>query len=155
MRRTVQFLINISVPALPRAPDPLMPPFLNDIFWQPTVILQRPDHNGNYTTYPDEHWFFMNGIITDSAVAQINAAYLSELFHRPITLVQNSTDSFLLDLLECSLGKEWYLTTESAEKAFPPIYDALEKSEKKKVVVICHSQGTIIMGVVFRLRLSV
>jgi hypothetical protein len=154
LRRTIQYLLNITVPALARAPDPGMPPFLSDLFWQPTVILQRPDHNGSYTTYPDEHWFFINGIITDSAVAQINAAYLANLFHRPITLVQNSTDSFWLDLLECALGKAWYLTTESAEKAFPPIYDAL-KSEKKKVVVICHSQGTIIMAVVLRSLIAI
>jgi hypothetical protein len=153
LRRTLGYLINVTVPSLPRAPDPLIPPFLSDLFWQPTVILQRPDHNGNHTTYPDEHWFFINGILTDSAVAQINAAYLAYLFHRPITLVQNSTDSFWFDLVECSLGKEWYLTTESAVKAFPPIYDAL-KSEKKKVVVVCHSQGTIIMAVVLRALIS-
>ena len=56
----------------------------------------------------------------------------------------------LLDLVECSLGKEWYQNTESATAAFPAIYDALKDPEKEQVVVICHSQGTIIMAVVLR-----
>ena len=36
-------------------------------------------------------------MMTDDHVAQINAAYLSHLFHRPITIIQNSTDSGLVD----------------------------------------------------------
>jgi hypothetical protein len=84
-------------------------------------------------------------------VAQINAAYLADLFHRPLALIQNSTGSIFEDLLECMLGKEWQRTTEAATKAFPPIYDALKSRHKQRVIVICHSQGTIIMGVVLRL----
>jgi pimeloyl-ACP methyl ester carboxylesterase len=41
--------------------------------------------------------------------------------------------------------------TESAIKAFPPIYEALTNPQKKKVVVVAHSQGTIIMAYVLRL----
>ena len=33
-----------------RRASPFCPPCLNDLFWQPTVILQRPDHNGSSTT---------------------------------------------------------------------------------------------------------
>ena len=78
----------------------LGPPFLNDLFWQPTVILQRPDHNGSYTTFPDEAWFFVNGIMTNDSVAQVNSAYLAYLFHRPLTMIQNSTDSLWADLFD-------------------------------------------------------
>jgi hypothetical protein len=66
-------------------------------------------------------------------------------------MIQNSTDSLWIDLYECALGKEWYKktsNTEAARIAFPAIYDALKDPEKKRVVVICHSQGTIIMGIV-------
>ena len=83
-------------------------------------------------------------------MAHLNAAYLADLFHRPITIVQNSTGSWVADLCECALGKQWYRATESVGKAFPAIYDAL-KSEKERVVVVAHSQGTIIMSVVMRL----
>ncbi len=150
LRRTLKYLTNIALPSVPVTPPPFGPPFLTDIFFHPTVFLQRPDQYGSYTSFPKEAWFFVNGILTDDNVAQINAAYLSYLFHRSITLIQNSTDGFILDLLECSLGKEWPLNTESVVAAFPAIYDAL-KSEKEKVVVICHSQGTIIMARVLQL----
>jgi hypothetical protein len=147
MRRTIKYLLNVSIPSLPRTPPNFIPPFLDDLFWEPTVILQRPDHNGSYTTFPDEAWFFINGIMTNDSVAQLNAAFISYLFRRPLTLIQNSTNSFFVDMAQCAIGKEWDLTTEPAAKAFPPIYDAL-KSEKEKVVVVAHSQGTIIMATV-------
>ena len=150
LQRMVKFLTNTIVPALPLTPPPFLPPFLDNFFWRPTVILQRPDHNGSTTTFPHEAWFLINGILTNDAVAQMNAAYLSYLFHRPITLIQNATDSFPVDMLECILGKEWQRTTEPVIKAMPVIYDALKRPEIEKVVVVTHSQGTIIMANVLR-----
>jgi hypothetical protein len=149
--RTISYLVNVSVPSIPRTPPPFSPPLVNYFFWQPSVILQRPDHNGNYTTFPEEAWFFLNGIMTDDFLAQINAANIAYLFHRPITLIQNSTDSFAIDLLQCMVGKEWAQVTEPVIKAFPVIYDALKDPHKEKVVVIAHSQGTIIIANVLRL----
>ena len=149
--RTAKFLANTWIPSIPRTPPTFGPPLLNSLFWQPTVILQRPDHNGSYTAFPDEAWFFVNGIMTNDSVAQINSAYLAYLFHRPLTMIQNSTDSLWIDLFECAVGKEWYRVVEPAVKALPPIYDALKSPHKQRVVVICHSQGTIIMSVVLRL----
>jgi hypothetical protein len=154
MRRTIKYLLNVTIPSFPRTPPTFGPPFLDDLFWEPTVILQRPDHNGSYTTFPDEAWFFINGIMTNDSVAQLNAAFISYLFHRPLTIIQNSTNSFIVDMAQCAIGKEWEITTEPASKAFIPIYDAL-KSEKKKVVVIVHSQGTIIMAKVLELLNSI
>lgn len=92
-------------------------------------------------------------------MAQLNAAYLASLFHRPLILIQNSTDSILIDLFESAIGREWAFErtldlwdmTESAIKAFPPIYEALKDTQKKRVMVIAHSQGTIIMAYVLRL----
>ncbi|MFN8446179.1 MAG: hypothetical protein U0175_35645 [Caldilineaceae bacterium] len=149
--RFLRFLINTNVPSLPFAPPTFSPPFVNEFLWQPSVILQRPDHNGSYTSFLDESWFFVNGIMTNSAVAQINAAYLAYLFHRPITLVQNATSSLWLDLLQCAIGKQWRKITEPAVKAMPAIYDALKDKSKERVVVIAHSQGTIVMATVLDL----
>ena len=53
--RTLKFLQNTWLPSLPMTPPTFNPPFLDDLFWQPTVILQRPDHCGSYTSFPDEH----------------------------------------------------------------------------------------------------
>jgi hypothetical protein len=128
----------------------MTPPLLDAYFFQPSVILQRPDHMGSYTSFPREAWFFINGIMTNSDVAQLNAAHLTELFHRPMTIVQNATSSAWVDLAQCAIGKQWRQVTEPVVKAMPAIYAAL-KSEKEKVVVICHSQGTIIMATVLDL----
>ena len=149
--RMFKFLQNTWLPSIPRTPPLFNPPFLDDLFWQPTVILQRPDHYGSYTSYPDEAWFLINGIMTNDAVAQINAALVAELFHRPVTLIQNSTSSLLTDLLQCSLDKMNWRVTEPVIKAFPAIYDALVSPYKQRVVVIAHSQGTIIAAVLLRL----
>ena len=149
--RTLKFLQNTWLPSLPMTPPTFNPPFLDDLFWQPTVILQRPDHCGSYASFPDEHWFFINGIMTNDAVAQLNAALLADLFHRPITLIQNSTSSLLVDLAQCALDKEGWKVTEPVTKAFPAIYDALKSVHKQRVVVIAHSQGTIVTAVVLAL----
>lgn len=150
LRRMVKFMWNVTMPSIPHTPPPLGPPGINLLFWQPTVILQRPDQYGSYTSFPNEVWFLINGVATNDAMAQINAAYLSYLFHRPITLIQNSTCGLFIDLVECALGKGWQRTTEAAVKAFPAVYEAL-KSDKQRVVIIAHSQGTIIMSVVLEL----
>lgn len=148
--RALTYLANVTLPTIPLPPPTIGPPLLNGLFWRPSVILQRPDHNGSYTSFPDEAWFFLNGIMTNDAVAQLNAAYLAYLFHRPISLIQNTTCGLLADLLECALGKQWRRTTEAAVQAFPPIYDAL-RSHRRRVVVVAHSQGTIIAALVLRL----
>lgn len=149
--RMLKFLQNTWLPSIPHTPPLFSPPFLDDLFWQPTVLLQRPDHYGAYTSFPDEAWFFINGIMTNDAVAQLNAALLAELFHRPITLIQNSTSSLLTDLAQCALDKMNWRVTEPVVKAFPAIYDALTSPDKERVVLIAHSQGTIIAAVLLQL----
>ncbi len=149
--RAVRYLQHALLPTLPRTPPTFSPPWVNDFFWQPSVILQRPDQYGSYTSFPAEAWFFINGIMTDDAVAQVNAALLAELFHRPITLIQNSTSSLLADLLQCALDKAGWRITEPVTKTLPAIYDALKRPDKTRVVVIAHSQGTIIAAAVLHL----
>lgn len=149
--RMLRYVLNVTLPSLPFAPPPFGPPVLNELFWQPSVVLQRPDHEGSFTSFPGESWFFVNGIMTNSAVAQLNAAHLSWLFHRPVTLLQNATAGLVVDLLQCAVGKQWRRITEPAVKAMPAIYDALKRRDKQRVVVIAHSQGTIIMATVLGL----
>lgn len=152
--RMLRYVLNVSLPSLPFAPPPFGPQLLNELFWQPSVVLQRPDHEGSCTSFPAESWFFVNGIMTNSAVAQLNAAHLSWLFHRPVTLLQNATAGLIVDLLQCAVGKQWRRITEPAVKAMPAIYDALKRRDKQRVVVIAHSQGTIIMATVLGLLCS-
>jgi hypothetical protein len=75
--RALKFLTAITVPSFSHAAPPLFPPLIVDLLFQPTEILQRPDNYNNYTGYPGEHWFFINGIGANSDLAQLNAACLT------------------------------------------------------------------------------
>jgi hypothetical protein len=148
--RAATFAADLVVPSVPLNAPAWVPSQLAWAFWHPTLIGQRPDHNDNPTTSPQEAWFLINGICTNDSLAQLNAAYLTYLFHRPITMIQNSTGGIGEDLLECALDKAMFRTGEAATKAFTPIYDALKDRNKTRVVVVAHSQGTIIAGVLLR-----
>lgn len=150
LSRAIKYLVNTGIPSIPVDPPPFGPPLLNNLFWHPTLVLQRPHHNGSYTSFPDEAWIFINGIMTNDDVVQLNAGYLSYLFHRPITLVYNASDSFFIDLLKCAIAKEWNRLTEPSIKAFPVVYAALKDPSKERVVLIAHSHGTIIAANVLR-----
>lgn len=150
--QATESLAHILVPALPRrlpAWVRLRPAFKPGVrlFLRPSKVyryrpaVQRPDPS------PDQAWFFINGICTDRHMLMLNAAYLSELFRRPLTLLHNSTCSVVPDLLECAFGKGWNGVTEAARLAFAPIYVALKQPQCKRVVLLAHSQGTLIAGV--------
>jgi hypothetical protein len=125
-----------------------VPPPLSWLLFHPTTILRRPARPEDERAFADEAWVFINGIMTDAAIAQLNAAYLVHLFHRPITIIQNSTDGLVEDLLECAAAKVAWRNGEAATKALPEIYRRLSDPQIERVVVIAHSQGTIIASVV-------
>lgn len=118
--------------------------------WRPTGVFKHPDHRGDYDSHPDEKWFFINGVLTNRDVAKINARLLARLFHRPMTVIHNSTNSAPVDLLESAVGKTWQVMTEPAKVAYPLLLEALKDKAKERVIVICHSQGTIIMANLLR-----
>ncbi|MFC3153421.1 hypothetical protein ACFOEK_20440 [Litoribrevibacter euphylliae] len=161
--RAIDYLIDTSVPAFAHAPGPwastLLPPLMRELFWRPSNYFQQADPFDCVTSYSDEHWFFLNGIATNQAVAEMNSALISELFLRPVTVIHNQTDSVALDLLQCAIGKsfktdpsldESQTMTEPAIKATVAILEALKDPARSKVVLLCHSQGTIIAANVLR-----
>jgi hypothetical protein len=148
--RLASYLWDVGIPSLPgRAPGWVLSPVAS-LFWHPSRVDWRPDEKGRICSHPREAWFFINGILTDDAVARMNADYLAYLFHRPITLLQNSTDGALIDLLECGFERLG-ATADDVDAAFPPLMDALKDPEKERVVVVAHSQGTLIAAVVLKL----
>ena len=114
-------------------------------------------HTANFDEREEEEiWFYINGVVTDHWIAQINAEYLADQFHRPIHILHNPTDGLHRDLVECIRGRTIQDTTSVTQR----ILDELKKhlaggkgKGRKKIVVIAHSQGTIIASeVVKRLK---
>lgn len=161
--RSAHYLRDILVPSLPKAPKSLirtlLPPILQDTFWRTTEYFQQADPYDNVSSFPSERWFYINGIATNHALAKMNSEYLAQMFHRPMTVIQNATNSLAIDLLTCVFGKgiktmpnirEKHSMTEPSIKATIAILDALNTPDIKKVVVIAHSQGTIIISNVLK-----
>jgi len=160
---TARFLMDIAIPSsavtAPALARMLFPEVINRRFWRPTGFFRQPDEYGGVSSFPGEHWFFINGIATNEDVAELNAAYLANLFHRPVTVIQNATNSVPVDVWECVIGKGFKedpdstdkkTMTEPAWRATAAVLEALNADQIRRVVLIAHSQGTIIASNVLR-----
>ncbi|KAL7416945.1 hypothetical protein BDY24DRAFT_378786 [Mrakia frigida] len=97
----------------------------------------------------DETWLFCNGVCTNRIWAQANVDLLSEIFKRNVVGIHNQTNGFFFDIVECMLQREWgYGTQDAVPLLYKKTKDALLNSDTKKVVVIAHSQGGIILSLV-------
>ena len=147
--RLARYLADILVPSVPgRAPAWLRAP-LSTLFFHRSHELKDAGR-APAQPFAGEQWFFINGILTNQDVARINASYLVDLFHRPITTLWNSTDGAGVDLIECA-SEKLGATGEDVDSAFHPLLDAIASSQKERVVLISHSQGTLITAVLLRL----
>jgi hypothetical protein len=149
--RSARYLADVAIPSLNRRPPDWVPGPLRSVFFHETTIVRRPDHLGGHESFGDEQWFFINGILTDAGMAAWNADYLSALFHRPFTIIQNATDGPISDLIECADEKAFGMNGEPVDVGFPEIHRALKDPTKQRVVIIAHSQGTLIVAVILRL----
>jgi hypothetical protein len=171
-RRGFLSLAHILIPALALKPPVDLP--LVDFFFRPSTVfvypagtlayargsgapnaapgaLRSPDCEGGSNPTPEQAWFFINGIGTDRSVVLLNARYLHHLFGRPLTILHNFTRGILADLAASAVGKEWDQVTESAAVFFRPIHAALKNPAFERVIVIGHSQGTILSAVIVHL----
>jgi hypothetical protein len=143
-------LAHILIPALPWKPPGVSIPF-SDLLFRPSVVFRYPAGGDLPNPTPHEMWFFINGICTDRSIAKLNAKYLHRLFGRPLTVLHNFTRGFVADLAACAVGKEWDQVTESVAVAFPPIYAALKNESCGRLILLAHSQGTILSAVILQL----
>lgn len=110
------------------------------------TIACYPEH---YTyTGRREKWFFINGIATSPPVAILNCLELARLFDRPIHLIHTPTWGAVWDLWDSiiarTLRKDGYLS----KPAYDVVKEALNSHEK--VVIVGHSQGTIVSSYIAR-----
>lgn len=109
-----------------------------------------PAYQLNEAKVKDEYWIFMNGVATTSDIAKSNVRFLYNIFGRPIHMCHNPTDGILVDLLECMADKigffDWWETRPKEElaKAIQKALTDAKNGKYKRIVIIAHSQGTII-----------
>ncbi len=146
----VKFLFIMIIPPLPlRRPAWLsfLPRFL---FLKEATVIQVPPPPDGAAGSPDERWFFINGIATNKTISKWNIAYLQQLFKRPLTVIHNPPDSLLYDIVESALGKSGHYISHPARVALEPLERALEEPGITRVVLLAHSQGTIIAANVLK-----
>jgi hypothetical protein len=138
----LELLSDILIPKLP----------ISSPSWIPKII-QRIFFGGNSKYIADKEevkdkicFIYINGILSNRNVIEQNKKAIKVLFNRPVNLIHNVTDSFIMDIIECIIGKETDDMTEPSTVALAALSRKLLDPEIKKVVVICHSQGTIIIG---------
>lgn len=99
----------------------------------------------------EEHssrWFFINGVATAPPVAILNASEIARIFRRPVTLVHTPTWGLARDVMDSITARTLRKDGRLSRPAFYVIQEALEKHER--VVLVCHSQGTIVASYIVR-----
>mmetsp|Transcript_17677 Transcript_17677/g.26483 ORF Transcript_17677/g.26483 Transcript_17677/m.26483 type:complete len:510 (+) Transcript_17677:129-1658(+) len=140
---------------------PSFPAVDADLSGFPALLFREPckyhkPKNASPEEYKKEVWIYINGIATTRDIAETNRDLLFEMFGRPIHLIHNPTDSILVDLIECLAWKVGLLgtLTNLGSLVYKQPEDVLKKqltrflnqSDVEKVVLIAHSQGTIVTG---------
>jgi len=90
-----------------------------------------------------EIWFFINGVATDPWVAQLNAEYLAEVFKRRVHILHKPTYGLDRDLREYVRGRLEQKLHVAVELCKALKLQAKGKG-RKRIVLIAHSEGTII-----------
>jgi hypothetical protein len=121
------------------------------LFRQPEKLYPPKPEHLDKAKVKNEYWIFVNGVATTSQIAFNDVDKLYDLFSRPIWLCHNPTDGILVDLLECVADKlgffSEYWEPRPRRSVMGALKEALKQAEEGKytrVVLIAHSQGTII-----------
>lgn len=129
------------------------------VVWQMLVPLERQScSNGTEVVTPPalmeqvaedgSRWFFLNGIATSPPLARLNASEMARVFSRPVHLIHTPTYGVVWDFWDAvtarTLRKDGHLSR--------PAYQAIRKALRscERVVLVGHSQGTIIISYVVR-----
>lgn len=108
----------------------------------------QPDHHVHEHEGPREKWFFINGIATSPPTAIINARELARVYERPIHLIHTPTYSALWDFWDSMTARTLRKDGKLSRPAFKVVKRALETHDR--VVIIGHSQGTIVSSYIAR-----
>lgn len=111
---------------------------------------------GTIACYPEhyaytgskEKWFFINGIATSPPIAVLNCLELARVFNRPIHLIHTPTWSAAWDFWDSIIARTFRKDGYLSRPAYDVVKEALATHDK--VVIIGHSQGTIVSSYIAR-----
>lgn len=110
------------------------------------TISCNPEH---FTHSGDsEKWFFINGIATSPPVAILNCQELARIFHRSVHLIHTPTYGILWDLIDSITARTLRKDGVLSRPAYDLVKEALVTHDK--VVLLGHSQGTIVSSYISR-----
>jgi hypothetical protein len=93
-----------------------------------------------------ERWIFLNGCCVTGHALQQNLNLLSETFGRPVQGVHNETWGILGDLVECIIQRAFGFYSKETRVACEYVKAYCSDPTVKKVVLIGHSQGGIMVS---------
>ena len=106
---------------------------------QPETRASQHDH---------EQWIFINGCVVGHPILRQNIDRLSRIFGRKVTGIHNRTRGTFGDLLDCLLQRCLDYKSAGVRASYRHVKAVLLDSDVKKVVLIGHSQGGIILSLV-------
>lgn len=149
--KLIYLFTDIFIPTLPFRCPSWMPNIIKyTIFGGNSEFIEDTSGNLYEKKNNDTKILFINGILTNRTIFQQNIHCLKTFFNRPIHGIHNNTDSLIMDLIECAIGKSSIDLTEASFLTLSIITNLILDKNNTKIVVICHSQGSLIMSQVLR-----
>lgn len=107
------------------------------------------DHRAESTaSHNDERWLFVNGIATGHSGLQNNVDRISLTFGRPVIGIHNRSYGLISDLFECLIQRTMSYNSKDVRVTYEYVKAYLSDPNVKKVVLVAHSQGGIIISMV-------
>jgi hypothetical protein len=114
-------------------------PFRKGTFHESTFGPSR-----NVQILPEHYWIYINGICTDEYLAAQSQIQLEHTFQAPIDLLHNPCNTLLNDLLECAFDRHFLTPHQVTKLLYEKVVDQLVNSNRTKVVLLCHTRGSIV-----------
>lgn len=93
---------------------------------------------------------FLNGILYNDITIKQTQSILKNMFNRPINILKNASDSIISDIIETLVGKFTQELDEASTIALYTICNKLLDEKINKLIIICHSQGSVIISNVLK-----
>ncbi|CAG8640283.1 7370_t:CDS:1 [Dentiscutata erythropus] len=106
-------------------------------------LIEVEEHN-------DEKWFFINGVMANKHWLDENCKRLEHRFNRGVTGIFNSSYGIIWDTAETIVSRSFDDETIPVRWASWNIFKALKDENVKRVVLVAHSEGSVITNLVIK-----